>query len=115
MLPLLLPTIVAPALAHGGGCNLSGLWSWSPIQATPHGSGSGWSNWPPTYNFSHDITSGTVSFRGYTTPASVDQTWRPSDTFSHATGKLHPPSSVGEALRLVLVRAAMMMTAPMIL
>ena len=88
---LLAATRLLPSNATAPACNLSGLWNFAPIDAS-----SGWSGSPFTYNITHHAN-GTVSFPGFTTLASVDLTWRPSDAFSRAVGALR-----GRVLTLTL-------------
>ena len=65
--------------------NLNGLWTFALIAGQ-------WSNTPALYNISHDVTSGAVSFPGYS--FSDDLTWRPSDAFSKASGQLKADGSL---------------------
>ncbi len=83
-------TAASAALASAA-CDLTGLWTWSPVAGR-------WSNWPPTYNISHDIASGTVHFPGFVTPTSVTtDRFVPRDAWSYASGVLN-----GSELRLTL-------------
>jgi hypothetical protein len=67
-------------------CNLQGLWNFAPVRTSPHTSG--WLPQPHTYNITHDVASGAVSFDGFTFKG--DLTWRPGDDFSRAVGSLLP-------------------------
>ena len=100
-LPLLLllaaPLAGAPSATSSPGCDLNGEWNFAPIRGATRES-SGWASWPFTYNISHDLATGAVSFAGFTTPPSVDITWRPSDTFSRATGVLLPTGELALTL-----------------
>eukprot|EP01043_Picozoa_sp_COSAG02_P008927 COSAG02_NODE_295_length_25421_cov_88.063226_10_plen_208_part_00 len=69
-----------------GTCNLQGLWNFAPVRTSPHTSG--WPPQPHTYNITHDVASGAVSFDGFAFKG--DLTWRPGDDFSRAVGSLLP-------------------------
>jgi len=72
-------------------CDLTGQWTWMAV-AGP------WSNWPPTYNITHNLSSGAVRFPGFTTSLFVTtDRFAPRDNWAYATGQVR-----GTTLRLTL-------------